>query len=56
MPLAAVGLYSLVAHIVNARRQEIGVRIALGAEPRQVVGSLVRARAADVAGIVAGRG
>ena len=41
MLLAAVGLYSLVALVVTARTREIGVRMTLGAEPRQIVGQLM---------------
>jgi putative ABC transport system permease protein len=41
LTLAAVGLYGLVTQIVNARRREMGVRMALGAAPRQIVGSVV---------------
>jgi putative ABC transport system permease protein len=37
MLLAAVGLYSLVTMVVTARTREIGVRMTLGAEPRQIV-------------------
>jgi ABC-type antimicrobial peptide transport system permease subunit len=39
---AAGGLYSVVAYIVSLRRQEVGIRIALGAEARSVVGMIVR--------------
>jgi len=53
--LASVGLSGVVAQGVSARTREIGVRLALGAERRQVVGLFVRqGLITSVAGVAIG--
>ena len=53
--LAAVGVYAVAAHVVQQRRQEVGIRLALGGAPvavcRTMAGDGLRAA---VAGVVAG--
>jgi len=41
MVVATVGLYGLVAYSVAQRTQELGVRLALGAAPEKLMGSVV---------------
>ena len=40
--LAAIGTYGLFAYHIARRTREIGIRIALGAAPRTILGSVVR--------------
>ena len=53
--LAVVGLFGLVAYSVSQRRQELGIRAALGASPRDLVAEVMRsAMLLTAAGIVTG--
>jgi putative ABC transport system permease protein len=55
LTLAAVGVYGVMAYSVVARTREIGVRVALGAQPRNVFGMILRqGLGAAVAGLMLG--
>jgi hypothetical protein len=46
--LAAIGVYSVMAYSAARRTREIGVRLALGARPADVIAMLVEERAGDL--------
>jgi ABC-type antimicrobial peptide transport system permease subunit len=53
--LGVIGLYGVIAYVVTLRTREIGVRIALGAQPRSVAALVTKhGLALSVSGIVAG--
>jgi predicted permease len=55
--LACVGIYGIMAYSVANRRNEIGIRMALGAQPGQVRGMILRESTwLAVAGIIVGVG
>jgi predicted permease len=60
LALALFGLYSTVFYSVNQRRMEMGIRIAIGAQPRDVFTAVLRhtawvAAIGTIVGVVAGQ-
>lgn len=57
MIIATIGLYGVMSYMVSRRKVEIGIRMALGADPRSVVRMVLRESGVLLAaGVVAGVG
>jgi putative ABC transport system permease protein len=55
MTLASIGLYGVMSYTVSQRSRELGVRLALGADSREVLGLvLVQGLRLALAGVVIG--
>lgn len=53
--LAAIGVYGFLSHMVASTRREVGLRMALGATPREIAGHVLMAGLRfTVAGVVVG--